>query len=275
MLKQRIITALILAPLALCGLFLLEPVPFAYFVGFVTILGAWEWANLAGYQAQFERCAYAVFIGLVLLVAEHVSAGLILGLAFAWWVFAFALILSYPKKLGIWKTNSARFLIGVFVLVPFWKALVFIRSSDVSLVPELSPLWVILYMLLLVWAADVGAYFAGKAWGNKKLAPSVSPGKSWAGAWGGLACVAALSLLASYLLSLNTESTLLLLLTSCFAGVVSVIGDLAESMFKRYRGIKDSSNLLPGHGGIMDRIDSLTAAIPVLLCLFILMGWMA
>lgn len=275
MLKQRIITALILAPIVICGLFLLDPIPFSFFVAFVTMLGAWEWANLSGYEAPASRVGYAVGVGVLLYFCSAVQADYILFAAVAWWVIAFILILSYPSRVELWQAGPVRLLIGLLVLVPFWKALVFVRSSGVTLVSELNVLWVILYMLLLVWTADVGAYFAGKAWGKSKLAPDVSPGKSWAGAWGGVACVALLAALSGWYLELSFFNVIALIVASTFTAGVSIVGDLAESMFKRHRGIKDSSNLLPGHGGVMDRIDSLTAAVPVLTSVFILLGWMA
>ena len=122
--------------------------------------------------------------------------------------------------------------------------------------------------------ADIGAYFAGRAFGKAKLAPRVSPGKSWAGVWGGLAAVALLAIVASLLANAGVAEAMLLVVASLVTGFVSVLGDLLESMLKRFRGIKDSSQLLPGHGGIMDRIDSLTAAIPVFALMITLLGWL-
>jgi phosphatidate cytidylyltransferase len=122
--------------------------------------------------------------------------------------------------------------------------------------------------------ADIGAYFAGRAFGKAKLAPRVSPGKSWAGVWGGLAAVAVFAVVVSQAASAPLEQTLLLVIASLVTGFVSVLGDLLESMLKRFRGIKDSSQLLPGHGGIMDRIDSLTAAIPVFALIITQLGWL-
>jgi phosphatidate cytidylyltransferase len=133
---------------------------------------------------------------------------------------------------------------------------------------------VILYIFLVVWVADIGAYFAGRAFGKAKLAPRVSPGKSWAGVWGGLAAVALLAIVASLLANAGVAEAMLLVVASLVTGFVSVLGDLLESMLKRFRGIKDSSQLLPGHGGIMDRIDSLTAAIPVFALMITLLGWL-
>jgi phosphatidate cytidylyltransferase len=132
----------------------------------------------------------------------------------------------------------------------------------------------ILYIFFVVWVADIGAYFAGRAFGKAKLAPRVSPGKSWAGVWGGLAAVALLAIAASLLAAAGPAEMMLLIVATLVTGFVSVLGDLLESMLKRFRGIKDSSQLLPGHGGIMDRIDSLTAAIPVFALIITLLGWL-
>lgn len=163
---------------------------------------------------------------------------------------------------------------GALVLVPAWVGLNHIRSSHFQLANVDNNLLLLVYVFCVVWIADIGAYFAGRAFGKAKLAPRVSPGKSWAGVWGGLAAVAVLSLVVSLLIGCDGRETLLLLILSLVTGAVSVLGDLLESMLKRFRGIKDSSQLLPGHGGIMDRIDSLTAAIPIFALGMTLLGWL-
>lgn len=275
MLKQRLITALILAPLVLLGLFKLEPAPFSWFIAVVVALAAWEWANLAGYSAQPARIAYALLVCLLAFTSAYLPVWWVLSIAVLWWLTAIVLVLTYPASANWWQAQWVKAVIGIFVLLPLWKAFVFIRSATPVHFPELSTLWVILYMLLLVWAADVGAYFAGRAWGKRKLAPKVSPGKSWAGAWGGLGTTVLLSLIATALLDSSTVFMFLLIAISLVTGMISIIGDLTESMFKRTRGIKDSSQLLPGHGGVMDRIDSLAAAIPVFVFLLLALDWVA
>lgn len=275
MLKQRVITALILAPIVLAGLFLLEPLAFAWFVAVVVLLGAWEWANFAGISAQKGRMVYALVVAAVLYLSSGIPAIWVLSAGVLWWLLAVALVASYPDRLAGWKSPRMIALMGLFVLVPFWKAMVLVRSSSLQLAPDFSVLWVILYMLFLVWAADIGAYFAGKAWGRRKLAPNVSPGKSWAGAWGGVASVVLLAIIAGSLVSLALSDLLWLIVASSVTAAISIYGDLLESMLKRHRGIKDSSQLLPGHGGVMDRIDSLTAAIPVFTSLALIFGWLA
>jgi phosphatidate cytidylyltransferase len=275
MLKQRIITGLILAPIALAGLFLLDLVPFAFFVGFVVVVSAWEWAHLSGYEAPTVRIGYAVGISVLLTILYHgVGGAWVLGLGVAWWCLAALLVLRFPSSKAFWAAGSVRLMIGILVLVPFWQALLIVRQSEISLV-SISTLWIILYMLLLVWAADVAAYFSGKTWGRRKLAPSVSPGKSWEGAWGGLSSSIVLAIAAALILSLPLRVAIILAVMSFATAVMSIFGDLTESMFKREAGLKDSSNLLPGHGGFMDRIDSLTAAVPIFTGFLLMAGWIS
>jgi phosphatidate cytidylyltransferase len=132
--------------------------------------------------------------------------------------------------------------------------------------------------MLLIWGADTGAYFAGKAFGNAKLAPNVSPGKSWAGFWGGLATTGLIAVIFSFcvnkwLTEMSVDDFTLLAIITFVTAIISVMGDLVESMMKRHRGIKDSSQLLPGHGGVLDRIDSMAAAVPVFAFLIVFLGW--
>jgi phosphatidate cytidylyltransferase len=275
-LKQRIITALILAPLVLGGVFLLPPEYFSWFVAAIVILGAWEWANLSGVSASAARVVYALVMAVFLfLLVGSMSLPWVLTLSVAWWALACVLVMTFPESSSLWKGKIVQLLLGFVVLAPLWKALVFLRSSEYAPLADLNVLWLIFYILMLVWAADTGAYFAGRAFGKKKLAPKVSPGKSWAGAWGGLAACLLLSLIASNLLEHNFAMTIQFAVISIITGSISIIGDLTESMFKRQRGIKDSSNLLPGHGGVLDRIDSLVAAIPVFVFALYNLSWVA
>ncbi|MDV2077668.1 phosphatidate cytidylyltransferase [Marinobacter xestospongiae] len=273
MLKTRIITALILAPIAIGGIFFLPPLGFALFTGLIIAIGAWEWANMAGLTSQAARFGYAAVVAAVLYLLYQPLAW-VNWVALVWWGICLLLVRSYPKGTDWWSPVPVRALMGVLVLVPAWVGLNQLRNGDVEFGRLDNNLLVILYVFCIVWVADIGAYFAGRAFGKAKLAPQVSPGKSWAGVWGGLAAVAALATLCS----LAAEATLmegsLLVIASLLTGAISVLGDLLESMLKRHRGIKDSSQLLPGHGGIMDRIDSLTAAIPVFALLVGLLGWL-
>ena len=275
MLKTRIITALILAPIAIGGIFFLPPLGFALFTGVIIALGAWEWANMCGIEGQAGRIGYAALTAAILYGLLNVPAVAVLWLALAWWFVCFLLVRGYPSGSGSWGTLPVRALMGLFVLVPAWVGLNHLRTGDFLYGEVSNNLWLILYVFCVVWVADIGAYFAGRAFGKAKLAPRVSPGKSWAGVWGGLAAVGIFALIISRVASADVQETLLLVVATLATGLVSVLGDLLESMLKRFRGIKDSSQLLPGHGGIMDRIDSLTAAIPVFALIITQLGWLS
>jgi len=273
MLKHRVFTALMLAPLALAGIFGTDVQGFYWFVGAIVAIGAWEWARIAGYEAQSIRIAYAIYVAIWLIFARYIPSAPILYLGLLWWLIAIVLVLRYPDTGAFWKQRSVKLVIGLLVLIPFWKTMLTLREARMDIDVDVGVHLVLLYALLLNWAADTGAYFAGRKYGKAKLAPAVSPGKSWAGAWGGLACTTLLALVCAYLLELSVSLSLQLILITIVTTVISIFGDLTESMFKREAGVKDSSNLLPGHGGILDRIDSLTASIPVLTALLFSFAW--
>lgn len=268
MLKQRIITAAILLPIALIGFFLLEGLAFALFIGVVVVLGAWEWARLAGFSGQFARVGYALVVALLLVALYRLPTitPWLLSLSVLWWLVATALVLSYPASQRHWGGRIGSLMIGLLIVLPAWQALVVLKQW-----PQGN--WLIVAVMVLVWAADIGAYFSGKALGRRKLAPRVSPGKSWEGLVGGLATSLLVTLGVGLYHSWSPRELVLALLGAALVVVISVVGDLTESMFKRSSGIKDSSQLLPGHGGVMDRIDSLTAAVPVFTVLLWLAGW--
>lgn len=268
MLKQRVITALVLLPIALGGFFLLDGGAFALFIGAVVTLGAWEWARLAGFEAQPLRVAYAaavaVLLGLLYMVPA--VAPVLLVVAVLWWSAATFLVMTYPDSSRYWGGVPGRLLIGLLILLPAWQGLILLKQW-----PQANAL--IIAVMVLVWGADIGAYFSGKTFGKRKLAPKVSPGKSWEGLYGGLAASLLITLVVGLQQGWSAGGLLLALGGAAVVVLISVVGDLTESMFKRQSGIKDSSNLLPGHGGVLDRIDSLTAAVPVFAALLWLAGW--
>ena len=268
MLKTRILTALVIAPIVIAGVFLLPEVGFAVFVALIMAVGAWEWALLAGLTGV-RRILYAVFVTALLPVAYYVPTTLILFLGVGWWLGAFVLVLRYPNLVRIWCPRLTRSVIGLFVLIPTWKAMLLLKTY-----PDSN--YLILLLFFLIWGTDIGAYFIGKTFGQRKLVPHVSPRKSWAGFFGGLitalVIATAISLIVKNpeLLSING----IIFLVGCIAvAMVSVLGDLSISMFKRNAGVKDSSNLLPGHGGFLDRIDSLLSAGPVFALFILFFGW--
>ncbi len=275
MLKQRILTALVLAPIMIGGIFYLPLGLFKLFIAAIVTLGAWEWANLSGVKMQVGRVAYAgIVAGLIWLIEFEglVQEIDVLYVALVWWIIAFILVAAHPKLKALWSTPVVRMLMGLAILIPMWVGFVQIKSYAIND-------YLIMYVMLVVWGADVGAYFAGRTFGKHKLAATVSPGKTWEGVYGGLATTFIIALGGGYLLekeaglSLDLSQWALLIGVTLAITFVSVVGDLIESMVKRHRGIKDSSNLLPGHGGIMDRIDSMTAALPVFALALTVFGW--
>ena len=268
MLKQRIITAAILLPIALIGFFLLEGLAFALFIGVVVTLGAWEWARMAGFTGQPVRVGYALLVAILLGVLYQLPAlaPWLLAASVVWWLAATALVLGYPDSQRHWRGRAGSLLIGLLILLPAWQALLVLKQW-----PQGN--WLIVAVMVLVWVADIGAYFSGRRFGRRKLAPQVSPGKSWEGLIGGLLASLLVTLGVGLYRGWSARELVLALLGAAVVVLISVVGDLTESMFKRSAGIKDSSQLLPGHGGVMDRIDSLTAAVPVFAVLLWLAGW--
>ncbi len=274
MLRTRVITALVLLAVLVAATFWTSPFQFAVFVSVVLALGVLEWTRLMGLASILPRTAYMVLflfcmLGLAVLMGLEPSAlslerSVVLavtGAGAAFWCLAAWLVMSFPATRTLWATWPRTALMGLFTLLPVWCALIQLKYLN-------SAGYLVLAVIALVSVADIGAYFVGRAWGNSKLAPQVSPGKSWAGFWGGMsasALLACLLLVPVYIFveTLNPASILLLLLTAVVVAVFSVFGDLFESMLKRSQGMKDSGRLLPGHGGVLDRIDSLTAAAPV------------
>ncbi len=257
---QRVITTLILIPLVVVGILYLPTDIFALILAVVCLAAAWEWVRLAGIVSSGARISYLLLIGLTLLVTYLLlkQTGLfwLFLVTTLWWALVTLGIIRYSPDNSWQPAPLVKAAIGLLVLVPAWAALVSIHGKN-----EQGPL-LLLFVMTLVWVADSGAYFSGRRWGRVKLAPAISPGKSWEGVYGALAGAALWSGLLVLLLP-EIGSPLLLFLLSLLVCMVSIIGDLFESVFKRQAGVKDSSNLLPGHGGVLDRVDSLTAAAPV------------
>ncbi|MEQ6884393.1 phosphatidate cytidylyltransferase [Salicola sp. Rm-C-2C1-2] len=274
MLKQRVITALVLAPIVLGGVFMLPPEGFAVFTGALLAIAGWEWANLSGFVGGVQRWVFALVLIAIMGVCKALPVVPLLGVMAAFWLLVTGLVVAYPRATALWEPRPVRLAFGGLALVGAWLALNHLRGGELVLGHTGNNLLLILYTLLMVWGADIGAYFAGRAFGRRKLAPAVSPGKTWAGVWGGVAVVAVLALAISCWLDLAATVVIQLLLVSLLTALASVLGDLFESMLKRHRDIKDSSQLLPGHGGVLDRIDSLLVAIPVLASCFTLLGWL-
>ena len=278
MLKQRIITAIVLLAILLPALFWPSPVPFAVVTLILIAAGGWEWGRLNGLgqggavalaAACLALCALAWYAGLLVrpLPAVWSVVGGLWVLVGAWLIHVG--VAGWPKI-----PQVVRLVGGLLVLSSAWLAVAQARTIGVNF---------LLSVLLLVWVADIFAYFAGRAFGLKftkrKLAPAISPGKSWEGVWGGMAGVLVLAVawtladralqaeVPSLYTRLASQGWGLLVVAALFMAAMSVVGDLAESLVKRSAGVKDSSNLLPGHGGVLDRVDALLPTLPLAMML--------
>lgn len=284
MLKQRVITALILAPLALAAVFYLPLAGFALFISAAFLLGAWEWSGFCGLPGKTARAGYVGLTAIVLAllywqlpqqvlwpVENNLLLSSLLLAGIGWWLVAIVLVLTYPRSQKLWANSDwGKALMGWLTLIPAWAAVLFIRSTDYA-ASSFTGAWLIFSLLALVWAADIGGYIVGKPFGKHKLLPKVSPGKTVEGMLGGLVLVGLVVTLVAQLQDWPAQVGIwygaAFLLT-----ILSVFGDLTESMFKRVAGKKDSGAFLPGHGGILDRIDSLTATAPLFAIIVALYG---
>ncbi len=266
MLKQRIITAVVALSALLIVLFVVPPTVACIAIAAVVLLGAWEWSGLLQVTGVALRVAYVILIGALVYIMSGPLAStteLVLLVSLASWVCALIWIFYFPTKIPVF----VRWIGGALLLVPLFLALVNLYRAG----PQL-----LLFSLLVVWFADSGAYFAGKKFGRVKLAPGISPGKTWEGVFGGLIAVIVLTIGGSFWLSAIEDLQIgLAVLVPFFlaVGCLSIVGDLTVSMFKRNAGVKDSGKLFPGHGGILDRIDSVAAAAPLVALGLIWVGY--
>lgn len=263
-LRTRILTAVVLAGVLLAILLWLPAWTTVAIMALLVLVGAWEWSAFLQLRGAGLRLAYVLLVATLLWGAWRVSMSIegrqvLLMLAVLWWLIALVWIVFAPRRVAPWSAALA----GVLALVPAWLAM-----AQLRLAPSQGAQWV-LFAFVLVWVADIGAFFFGRRFGRVRLAPVVSPGKTWEGVLGGIA----LSTLVAIAGSQWFHVSLAAFLPLCLAAVgFSIIGDLTESLLKRFAGIKDSGRVFPGHGGVMDRIDSLTGAAPVLLLGLTLLG---
>ena len=285
MLKERVLSAIVMVIVALAAIFWLPPLALTIALSALVVLGMWEWAQFVGFKSQMSRVVVAgvttcILLLLVVANTDYINAArfmtdlsvIALFIACVWWLAALVLVVTYPNSAKLWaKSVVAKFLFGICTLFPFLIGLLAIRFNNYTL-DAYQGTYLLLYVFLLVWGADSGAYFFGRALGKHKLAPKVSPGKSWEGVLGGLFTSGVIAFVFLQVTPNDvfgrTLETVPFIVVSIATVAISVLGDLAESMFKRQAGIKDSSNLIPGHGGILDRVDSLTAAIPFFATMF-------
>lgn len=261
MLVQRIITAIILVAVFLLVNFWMPEFVFLIFITTLTLVAAWEWARLAGLEQSSHKSIYTGVILLLVVgsyfIKDRWGLGLIVFGAL-WWGFRFVLLVT--DRLA--NRKESILLSGYWVLIIAWLCL--------ALLHQKGPL-ILLIGLVWVWGADTFAYFAGKQFGKNKLAPKISPGKTIEGVMGGTVGVIILASLSAYLIDLPKDKWLYWLLGAAFISLISVVGDLYESWLKRNVGVKDSGTILPGHGGVLDRIDGVVAALPFY---YLLVNWL-
>jgi len=262
-LRQRVLTAVVLVAVLLGVMLGMPPIATVWLVTVLILIGAWEWAAFVGKGSPGARGGFTVLVAMALAVCMMFyarSAAFVQPLmivALAWWLVAFLWISLAPSHVHPLTAGVA----GLLALVPCWLALVHVTYATQS------TLWV-LFTLALVWAADTGAFFAGRWFGRVPLAPRVSPKKTWEGVFGGIVASALVAwFCARYVFSVEVWP---FVVTCVAVAALSVVGDLTESMLKRAVGLKDSGSVFPGHGGMLDRIDSVTAAAPALV--FALIG---
>lgn len=278
MLKLRIITALILGPFILWSVLTFSHRAIAVELAIIFLLGAWEWARLSGISNQYARIFYALSVGLLMTLSSLLLHAYpdylpnVLYLAVGWWIFCL-LWLVRTEKAGIKSGQPfsaglkfGNLLVGVIVLLGAFIALTGLHQA------ESYGAHYIIALLVLIWTADTAAYFTGKALGKHKLSPNISPGKTWEGVAGAMLAIVIVAYLLALFLELERQHLASFIMLSAIAIIFSIAGDLFESMFKRRAGIKDSSQILPGHGGILDRIDSLLSASPIFFCGLLLAG---
>lgn len=259
MLKLRVLTIAVLAPLAIAAILLLPNNFFSYLMVLCIAVAAYEWGRLAGLSGSLSL---VVLTG-ALLVLDHFQRDLYLQswiywLAASWWVVACYSIVQYQRGISGGNINKyMKLMIGFVVLLPPWFAIVGLHDVQTN-GPQVA-----LYIFLIFWFADIGAYIAGRSIGRTKLAPNVSPGKTLEGVYGAAVAVILLAIGGAYYFDFKGEQFAVFVLISVLAAAVSIIGDLYESLLKRAAGVKDSGRILPGHGGMLDRIDSLTAGAPI------------
>jgi phosphatidate cytidylyltransferase len=257
MLKQRLLTALILIPLVLAAIFYLPIFAFAGISAVIFLLAAWEWATLIGWDSVSKRSLYLLLLSLSFLLLFWIPTILVLTTAITTWLALFYWVLRHQQFAVLWSRSPfLRAALGIWLLGASWYGINIIQSQIAG------PVY-LLFLLLFVWGADSGAYFAGRRWGKHKLAPQISPGKSIEGVLGGSLVSVLVAVIGGWFFyDQHGTQYLSLIILALLTSLISVLGDLAESMIKRQAGVKDSGGLLPGHGGLLDRIDSLLSTAP-------------
>ncbi len=267
MLKQRVITAIILAPLLLALIFLTRASVFATLLGLIFLLGMWEWTRMAGARGHLLRAVllfgYAILFWLFWHVCKSPCWWLPVLAGLLWWLLAAAWLTHHDFAAEMTPGHTVlKLLAGALVVVPSWCAIV-VMHGDMAKPDTGYGHWWVVFFACIVFAADIGAYSAGRRWGHNKLAPAISPGKTREGVYGGLACSGVVGLVGGALLKVPVDRLPAIVALALLTVLFSIVGDLFESLIKRHAGVKDSGAMFPGHGGVFDRMDSLVAAMPI------------
>ena len=260
--KTRTLTALVLAPVAIALILFVPTLLFAVITGAVFLYAIWEWTRMLGLRDAGLRGAVVAAHGAAMVALWTLRGGPV------WWVVILAGVAWWPVaafwlrhfSFGVAPTRdhvALKIAAGFFTVVPAWCGLLQVHGSA-----DHGPWWT-LFGLMLVWVADSGAYLAGSRWGTTKLAPRISPGKTWAGVYGAVAASAVVGVIGAWLLGLRGMPLAGIFVLAMLTVLASIVGDLFESLIKRHANVKDSGDLFPGHGGMFDRLDSVFAALPV------------
>lgn len=259
MLLTRILTAIILLPLMLIAIIYTPPLYFAGIIAVLMLIGAWEWSLLVGLIKPIYKITYVLFVAIGLFLSAFLPELMVLSIAAVIWVWALIAIIHYQKNgsgAG-WQLPVLRAFIGFIILVSTGLAIVALKTES-----NYGPPWLIV-ALFITFAADVGGYFAGRCFGKLALCSRVSPKKTWEGFVGGMIFSVVVAAIAGRFLSLSLQGYLWLLVLALITALFSVVGDLAVSLLKRMSGLKDSGKFFPGHGGMLDRLDSVAAALVI------------
>ncbi len=256
MLKYRVITALIVAIIFLLMMWGLKPPIFALVSIIFPLFAAWEYSRLAGLSTVSTRIIYLLLIVLAIYLSYFISHWWILALSFPAWCWATYVIGEYERNELVVTRNQLviKGFFGILILIAAWKSLTVLQA--------ISP-FLLLTALVLIWSVDTAAYFTGRCFGKTALAPRISPKKTWEGFWGGVIFSVILMTILSCFLPFSMRQRFYFILLSLLTALFAVIGDLFISLLKRQAGVKDSGRLLPGHGGLLDRLDSSLSALPI------------
>lgn len=269
-LNFRFISSIILIPLIIYIIFLPSIDTFGYFIILISTLAFWEWTQFISLKKNISKITISFSFGILLLIIQNLFQNIkkykekifyILHISIIWWIFAIILVLTFPKSSKIWcKSLILKTIFGILTILPFYCSVFFLKKINYH--QNNTGKTLLLYVIMLVWSTDIGSYFSGYFFGKKKLAKKLSPKKTIEGVIGGFILSIIFYFLFTFVFKIITFSKKILFY-SIIVIIMSIFGDLTESMFKRQSKINNSGNLIPGHGGILDRIDSLTAAIPI------------